>query len=97
MSGIYIVTYKLIAAAIFNACVLDIFKYLSNVIVSLVVFLFQNHQMCYITDLACSGNSCLADMAEAAFHLCAYEFAIKTVNSPWCQLIDEIDAQVQDK
>lgn len=34
------------------------------------------------------------DMAEAAFHLCAYEFAIKTVNSPWCQLIDEIDAQV---
>ncbi|XP_029030768.1 multiple inositol polyphosphate phosphatase 1a [Betta splendens] len=34
------------------------------------------------------------DMAEAAFHLCAYEFAIKTVNSPWCQLLDEVDAQV---
>lgn len=39
----------------------------------------------------------LTDMAEAAFHLCAYEFAIKTVNSPWCQLLDEVDAQVQYK
>lgn len=36
----------------------------------------------------------LADMAEAAFYLCAYEFAIKTLNSPWCQLFDEVDAQV---
>lgn len=35
-----------------------------------------------------------ADMAQAAFYLCAYEFAIKTVNSPWCQLFDEVDAQV---
>ncbi|XP_067093175.1 multiple inositol polyphosphate phosphatase 1-like [Osmerus mordax] len=35
-----------------------------------------------------------ADMAEAAFYLCAYEFAIKTENSPWCQLFDEVDAQV---
>lgn len=34
------------------------------------------------------------DMAEAAFHLCAYEFAIRTVNSPWCRLFDEVDAQV---
>lgn len=34
------------------------------------------------------------DMAEAAFYLCAYEFAIKTVNSPWCRLFDEVDAQV---
>ena len=34
-------------------------------------------------------------MAEAAFYLCAYEFAIKTVNSPWCQLFDEVDAQVR--
>lgn len=33
-------------------------------------------------------------MAEAAFYLCAYELAIKTVNSPWCQLLDEVDAQV---
>ena len=33
-------------------------------------------------------------MAEATFYLCAYEFAIKTENSPWCQLFDEIDAQV---
>ena len=33
-------------------------------------------------------------MAEAAFYMCAYEFAIKTVNSPWCRLFDEVDAQV---
>ena len=33
-------------------------------------------------------------MAEAAFYLCAYEFAIKTINSPWCQLFDDVDAQV---
>ncbi|XP_037637253.1 multiple inositol polyphosphate phosphatase 1-like [Sebastes umbrosus] len=36
------------------------------------------------------------DMAEAAFYLCAYEFAIKAVNSPWCQLFDEDDAKVMD-
>ncbi|KAF7644832.1 hypothetical protein LDENG_00214970 [Lucifuga dentata] len=36
------------------------------------------------------------DMAEAAFYLCAYEFTIKTVNSPWCQLFDEVDAQVME-
>ncbi|KAG8000166.1 Multiple inositol polyphosphate phosphatase 1 [Nibea albiflora] len=36
------------------------------------------------------------DMTEAAFHLCAYEFAIKAVNSPWCQLFDEDDAQVME-
>ncbi|KAM3863131.1 multiple inositol polyphosphate phosphatase 1-like [Diretmus argenteus] len=36
------------------------------------------------------------DMAEAAFYLCAYEFAIKTVNSPWCQLFDVVDAQVME-
>ncbi|KAG8000167.1 Multiple inositol polyphosphate phosphatase 1 [Nibea albiflora] len=36
------------------------------------------------------------DMAEAAFYLCAYEFAIKTVNSPWCRLFDEVDGQVME-
>ncbi|KAM6922391.1 multiple inositol polyphosphate phosphatase 1a [Lycodopsis pacificus] len=36
------------------------------------------------------------DMAEAAFYLCAYEFAIRTVNSPWCRLFDEVDAQVME-
>ncbi|KAM3606163.1 uncharacterized protein V6R79_011812 [Siganus canaliculatus] len=36
------------------------------------------------------------DMAEAAFYLCAYEFAIKTVNSPWCRLFSEVDAQVME-
>ncbi|MED6262645.1 hypothetical protein ATANTOWER_023321 [Ataeniobius toweri] len=35
-------------------------------------------------------------MVEAAFYLCAYEFAIKTVNSPWCRLFDEVDAQVME-
>ncbi|KAL3971961.1 solute carrier family 35 [Sarotherodon galilaeus] len=41
-----------------------------------------------------SYSSITYDMAEAAFYLCAYEFAIKTVNSPWCRLFDEVDAQV---
>lgn len=36
------------------------------------------------------------DMVEAALYLCAYEFAIKTVNSPWCRLFDEVDAQVME-
>ncbi|XP_013857797.1 multiple inositol polyphosphate phosphatase 1 [Austrofundulus limnaeus] len=36
------------------------------------------------------------DMAEGALYLCAYEFAIKTVNSPWCQLFDEVDAKVME-
>lgn len=34
-------------------------------------------------------------MVEAAFYLCAYEFAIKTANSPWCRLFDEVDGQVR--
>nr|XP_006630537.2 PREDICTED: multiple inositol polyphosphate phosphatase 1 [Lepisosteus oculatus] len=34
------------------------------------------------------------DLIEAAFYLCSYEFAIKTVNSPWCNLFDEEDAKV---
>ncbi|XP_028324396.1 multiple inositol polyphosphate phosphatase 1-like [Gouania willdenowi] len=37
-----------------------------------------------------------SDMAEAAFYLCAYEFAIKTVNSPWCRLFDMSDALVME-
>ncbi|XP_054885884.1 multiple inositol polyphosphate phosphatase 1-like [Poeciliopsis prolifica] len=36
------------------------------------------------------------DMVEAAFYLCAYEFAIKTANSPWCRLFDEVDGQVME-
>uniref|UniRef100_H3CT73 Multiple inositol-polyphosphate phosphatase 1a n=2 Tax=Tetraodon nigroviridis TaxID=99883 RepID=H3CT73_TETNG len=35
-------------------------------------------------------------MAEAAFYLCAYEFTIRTVNSPWCHLIDEESAKVME-
>ncbi|KAL2078357.1 hypothetical protein ACEWY4_026042 [Coilia grayii] len=34
------------------------------------------------------------DMVEAAFFLCSYEFAIKTVNSPWCNMFEKTDAQV---
>ncbi|XP_056465072.1 multiple inositol polyphosphate phosphatase 1-like [Gadus chalcogrammus] len=37
-----------------------------------------------------------ADMTQAAFHFCAYEFALNTVNSPWCRLFDEVDAQVME-
>uniref|UniRef100_A0A3Q2NQE7 Multiple inositol polyphosphate phosphatase 1 n=1 Tax=Fundulus heteroclitus TaxID=8078 RepID=A0A3Q2NQE7_FUNHE len=36
------------------------------------------------------------DLAEAAFLLCSYEFAVKAVNSPWCQLFDEEDAKVME-
>ncbi|XP_048047161.1 multiple inositol polyphosphate phosphatase 1a [Megalobrama amblycephala] len=36
------------------------------------------------------------DSVEAAFYLCAYEFTIREVNSPWCQLFDEVDAQVME-
>ncbi|XP_051969026.1 multiple inositol polyphosphate phosphatase 1b [Xyrauchen texanus] len=39
-------------------------------------------------------NQITPDMAEAAFFLCSYEFAIKSENSPWCNLLDESDAQV---
>lgn len=34
-------------------------------------------------------------MAEAAYFLCSYEFAIKSEISPWCNLLDESDAQVR--
>ncbi|MED6240156.1 hypothetical protein ATANTOWER_016831 [Ataeniobius toweri] len=34
------------------------------------------------------------DLAEAAFFLCTYEFAVKAINSPWCQLFDEDDAKI---
>ncbi|KAJ8366141.1 hypothetical protein SKAU_G00149720 [Synaphobranchus kaupii] len=34
------------------------------------------------------------DLVEAAFYLCSYEFSIKSVNSPWCNLFDEVDAKV---
>uniref|UniRef100_A0A668T589 Multiple inositol polyphosphate phosphatase 1 n=1 Tax=Oreochromis aureus TaxID=47969 RepID=A0A668T589_OREAU len=34
------------------------------------------------------------DVAEAAFYLCAYEFAIRSVKSPWCELFDDDDAKV---
>ncbi|CAF98607.1 unnamed protein product, partial [Tetraodon nigroviridis] len=36
------------------------------------------------------------ESAEAAFYLCAYEFAIRTVNSPWCRLFDQVDAQIME-
>lgn len=36
------------------------------------------------------------DMAEAAFFLCAYDFAINNTVSPWCQLFDEEDAKVME-
>uniref|UniRef100_A0A8C2H3U3 Multiple inositol polyphosphate phosphatase 1 n=1 Tax=Cyprinus carpio TaxID=7962 RepID=A0A8C2H3U3_CYPCA len=37
------------------------------------------------------------DSVEAAFFLCAYEFTIHDLNSPWCQLFDEEDAQVLEQ
>ncbi|XP_060788842.1 multiple inositol polyphosphate phosphatase 1-like [Neoarius graeffei] len=35
-----------------------------------------------------------ADFVETVFYLCAYEFTILSVNSPWCWLLDEADGQV---
>uniref|UniRef100_A0A8B9HM78 3'-phosphoadenosine 5'-phosphosulfate synthase 2b n=1 Tax=Astyanax mexicanus TaxID=7994 RepID=A0A8B9HM78_ASTMX len=35
-----------------------------------------------------------SEMVEAAFFLCAYEFAIKSENTAWCNLLDETDAEV---
>lgn len=37
---------------------------------------------------------CFVDSIEAAFYLCSYEFTIKGLNTPWCQLFDEADALV---
>ncbi|CAJ1081326.1 multiple inositol polyphosphate phosphatase 1-like [Xyrichtys novacula] len=34
------------------------------------------------------------ELVEAAFFLCSYELAIKSVHSPWCFLFDESDAKV---
>lgn len=34
------------------------------------------------------------DMVEAAFFLCSYEFAIKSLHTPWCHLFDLEDARV---
>lgn len=34
------------------------------------------------------------DLVEAAFFLCSYELAIKSLHSPWCFLFDERDAKV---
>ncbi|XP_041644900.1 multiple inositol polyphosphate phosphatase 1-like [Cheilinus undulatus] len=36
------------------------------------------------------------DLAETAFYFCAYEFAIKATNPPWCQLFDDEDAKVME-
>ncbi|KAM9848029.1 multiple inositol polyphosphate phosphatase 1-like [Aulostomus maculatus] len=36
------------------------------------------------------------DVAQAALDLCAYEFSIKAVNSPWCSLFDEDDSKVME-
>ncbi|CAB1311893.1 unnamed protein product [Coregonus sp. 'balchen'] len=36
----------------------------------------------------------MKNLVEATFFLCSYEFAIKSLNSPWCNLFDETDAQV---
>lgn len=50
----------------------------------------------YLQFLTLYTNISPTDMPEAAFYMCAYEFAIKTINSPWCQLFDEDDAKVKE-
>lgn len=46
-----------------------------------------------IADEVCPSASPV-DLVEAAFFLCSYELAIKSVHSPWCFLFDESDAKV---
>ncbi|XP_015242381.1 PREDICTED: multiple inositol polyphosphate phosphatase 1-like [Cyprinodon variegatus] len=46
--------------------------------------------------LGVSSSLLTYDLAEAAFFLCTYEFAVKAINSPWCQLFDEDDAKVME-
>ncbi|KAI4879445.1 hypothetical protein NFI96_013686 [Prochilodus magdalenae] len=40
--------------------------------------------------------SVTTDSVETGFYLCAYEFTIRRLNSPWCRLFDRADAQVID-
>ncbi|KAB5561906.1 hypothetical protein PHYPO_G00011890 [Pangasianodon hypophthalmus] len=37
-----------------------------------------------------------ADSVETVFYLCAYEFTIRGLNSPWCRLLDDADGQVME-
>ncbi|KAK3537505.1 hypothetical protein QTP70_012257 [Hemibagrus guttatus] len=34
------------------------------------------------------------DAVESVFYLCAYEFTIRGLNSPWCRLLDDADGRV---
>ncbi|XP_024242219.1 multiple inositol polyphosphate phosphatase 1 isoform X1 [Oncorhynchus tshawytscha] len=51
-------------------------------------------QMKMADQLQMPYNRITPDLVEAAFFLCSYEFAIKSLNSAWCNLFDETDAQV---
>ncbi|XP_038847050.1 multiple inositol polyphosphate phosphatase 1b isoform X2 [Salvelinus namaycush] len=51
-------------------------------------------QMKMADQLQVPYNRITPDLVEAAFFLCSYEFAIKSLNSAWCNLFDETDAQV---
>lgn len=44
--------------------------------------------------LGLDPNLLTPDLVEAAFFLCSYELAIKSLHSPWCQLFTLQDAQV---
>ncbi|XP_014010117.1 multiple inositol polyphosphate phosphatase 1 isoform X3 [Salmo salar] len=61
-----------------------------------IKFMTSSKHRCVNSTLSFQGGLAklwaIEDMAEAAFYLCAYELAIKTINSPWCQLFDEADA-----
>ncbi|XP_053093826.1 multiple inositol polyphosphate phosphatase 1-like isoform X2 [Pangasianodon hypophthalmus] len=39
---------------------------------------------------------CIQDSVETVFYLCAYEFTIRGLNSPWCRLLDDADGQVME-
>ncbi|XP_067908618.1 multiple inositol polyphosphate phosphatase 1b isoform X2 [Heterodontus francisci] len=44
--------------------------------------------------LGISPEAITAHMVEATFYLCTYEFILKGIVSPWCDLLDEEDVEV---
>ncbi|XP_034040387.1 multiple inositol polyphosphate phosphatase 1-like isoform X2 [Thalassophryne amazonica] len=66
----------------------------------LIKFITSSKHRCVNSTLAFKAGLtqlwAIEDMAKAAFDLCAYEFAIKSVSSPWCHFFDKDDAQIME-
>uniref|UniRef100_H3AV87 Multiple inositol polyphosphate phosphatase 1 n=1 Tax=Latimeria chalumnae TaxID=7897 RepID=H3AV87_LATCH len=44
--------------------------------------------------LQVSVGDLTADLVQVAFYLCSFELSIKGINSPWCKIFDQEDAEV---